>query len=144
MRNHRFDRSHTSSFLPFSAKRCATSNLSLMDDLVDFIFQHRKWSLCSCISPGRWLPSSLVLLGDVLDKGAEDGHLLGEASLGAFLLLGTEGLAREVTDAVLKALLSSVKEILSGSLEVQEIPSVCLLGLLLLVHYFIIYNSTFS
>jgi hypothetical protein len=84
------------------------------------------------------------LLGDVLHEGAEDGHLLGEASLGAFLLLGTEGLAREVTDAVLKALLGSVEEILSGSLEVQEVPSVCLLWLLLLVHYFIIYNSTSS
>ena len=84
------------------------------------------------------------MLGDILDEGAEDGHLLGEASLGAFLLLRTEGLAREVTDAVLKALLGSVEEILSGSLEVQEVPSVCLLGLLLLVHYFIIYNSTFS
>jgi hypothetical protein len=115
-----------------------------MDDLIDFIFQHRKRSLYSCISPGRWLSSSLVLLGDVLHEGAKDGHLLGEASLGAFLLLGTEGLAREVADAVLKALLGSIKEILSRSLEVQEVPSVCLLGLLLLVHYFIIYNSTFS
>jgi hypothetical protein len=60
------------------------------------------------------------LLGDVLDEGAEDGHLLGEAGLCALLLLHAHVLWGKVTDAVVKALLSRVEEVLSLRLEINE------------------------
>lgn len=63
---------------------------------------------------------SLWLLGDVLDKGAEDGHLLGEAGLCALLLLHTHVLWGKVTDTVVEALLGSVEEVLGLRLEVNE------------------------
>jgi ABC-type uncharacterized transport system permease subunit len=77
---------------------------------------------------------SLVLLGDILDEGAEYGHLLGEACLGALLLLGAERFAGEVTDTVVEALLGSVEEVLGRCLEIEEVAGV---SLLVLVHYFI-------
>jgi hypothetical protein len=77
---------------------------------------------------------SRALLGDVLDEGAENSHLLSEACLGALLFLGAERLAREVSDAMVETLLSSVEEVLGGCLEIEEIARV---SLLLLVHYFI-------
>lgn len=102
---------------------------------------HTLSSLTQCSQPPpcrSLIPCSSILIGDVLDEWAEDGHLLGEAGLGALLLLGAQGFAAEVSHAVLKTLLSCVEEILCRCLEVQEVTCVCLL-LLLLVHYFIIY-----
>jgi hypothetical protein len=60
------------------------------------------------------------LLGDVLDEGPKDGHLLGEAGLCALFFLNAHVLRGKVTDAVVEALLGSVKEVLSLRLEVNE------------------------
>ena len=74
------------------------------------------------------------LLGDVLDQWPEDGHLLGEAGLGALFLLHAHILWREVTDAVVKALLRSVEEVLGLRLEINEGTWVVALSVLF-VHY---------
>lgn len=79
--------------------------------------------LCCSLGP--------ALLGDVLDKGTENSHLLGEARLGAFLFLSAERLAVEVTNAVLKTLLGSIEKVFGRRLEVEEVARV---SLLLLVH----------
>jgi hypothetical protein len=84
--------------------------------------------LWSMFSLSRWL------LGDVLNEGAEDGHLLGEAGLCALLLLYAHVLWWKVTDTVVEALLSSVEEVLSLRLEINEgtwVVALCVL----FVHY---------
>ena len=87
-------------------------------DLIPFMWSYLSSSLLGYL----WSMFSLRLwlLGDVLDKGAEDGHLLGEAGLCALLLLHAHVLRGKVTDAVVKALLSRVEEVLSLRLEINE------------------------
>jgi hypothetical protein len=84
--------------------------------------------LWSMFSLSRWL------LGDVLDEGTEDGHLLCEAGLCTLLLLYAHVLWGKVTDTVVEALLSSVEEVLSLRLEINEgtwVVALCVL----FVHY---------
>lgn len=87
-------------------------------DLLSFMWPYLSSSLLGYL----WSMFSLRLwlLGDVLDEGAEDGHLLGEASLCALLLLHAHVLWGKVTDAVVKALLSCVEEVLCLRLEINE------------------------
>ena len=75
------------------------------------------------------------MLGDVLDEGAEDGHLLGEACLGALFLQRAHVLGGEVAHTVVEALLRSVEEVLGLRLEIDESTRVGLL----FVHYINIY-----
>ena len=87
-------------------------------DLLPFMWLYLSSSLLGYL----WSMFSLRLwlLGDVLDEGAEDGHLLGEAGLCALLLLHAHVLRGKVTDAVVKALLSCVEEVLCLRLEINE------------------------
>ena len=75
-----------------------------------------------------------VLL-DVLNERAEDGHLLGEATLGALFLLCAHVLGGEVAHTVVETLLRSVEEVLGLRLEIDESTRVGLL----FVHYINIY-----
>ena len=87
-------------------------------DLLPFMWPFLSSSLLGYL----WSMFSLWLwlLGDVLDEGAKDGHLLGEAGLCALLLLHAHVLWGKVTDAVVKALLSRVEEVLCLRLEINE------------------------